>query len=204
MAWRTAISRPRALACKQQISDVDAADQQDQAHRGEQQNERLANFADQSLGQGGEVESPRSLRRIIRRILLLQRCDEGIEAPLRDLRRETGLKARYGFEWEPRAAHRRWGGVAEKSAGRPQVGTALVAVLPLVAKAGGHHADNSIDIVVKAQTLANNVRVGAKCALPEPVADDHFKVEARSGIVRIEGATQRRLDAEHREVTWRD
>src|ERR1700722_7234608 len=85
-------------ASQQQIGDVDGADQQDQAHRAEQQKERLANVADESLGQGREVESPRALRRIIRRILLLQRRNQGIEASLRGLTRETGLKARDGLE----------------------------------------------------------------------------------------------------------
>ena len=139
-------------------------------------------------------------RRIIRRILLLQRCNQGIEAPLRGLRRETRLKARDGLEGETRAAHRRRGGVAEKSARRPQFGTALLAGLALVAKAGGHDADNMSGIVVNAQSLAENVRVGAKCALPEPIADDDFVVEAGCGVVRIEGAAQLRVDAEHREV----
>src|ERR1700722_14617237 len=144
------LASSRAGASKQQIGDVDAADQKNQAPRAEQQNERLANVADKSLGQGSEVESPRALRRIIRRILLLQRCNQGIEAPLRGLRRETRLKARDGLEGETRAAHRRRGRVAEKSGRSPQIGTALLAGLALVAKACGHDADNSIDIVVKA------------------------------------------------------
>src|ERR1700678_561068 len=62
----------RAGASKQQIGDVDAADQKDQADRAEQQNERLANVADKSLGQGSDMDGPRALRRIIRRILFLQ------------------------------------------------------------------------------------------------------------------------------------
>jgi hypothetical protein len=168
----------RAGASKQQIGDVDGSDQQDQADRAKQQNERLTNVADNSLGQGSDVESPRALGRIIRRILLLQRCNQGIEVPLRGLRRETRLKPRDGLEGETRAAHRRRGGVAIKSGRGPQIGTALLASLALVAKAGGHDADNMIDIVVKAQTLAENMRVGAKCALPEPITDDDFKVEA--------------------------
>src|ERR1700676_4402077 len=52
------LASSRAGASKQQIGDVDAADQQDQAHGAEQQNERLANVADKSLGQGSEVDSP--------------------------------------------------------------------------------------------------------------------------------------------------
>ncbi len=96
------LASARAGASKQQIGDVDAADQQDQAHRAEQQNERLANVADESLGQGSEVDCPGALRRIIRRILLFQRCNQGIEAPLRGLRRETRLKARDGLEGETR------------------------------------------------------------------------------------------------------
>src|SRR4029077_20993957 len=58
----------RARASKQQIDDVDAADQQDQAHRAGKQDERLANVADKSLGEGRQVDSPGGLGRIIRRI----------------------------------------------------------------------------------------------------------------------------------------
>ena len=115
------------------------------------------------------MESPRALGRIIRRILLLQRCNQCIEAPLRGLRRQTRLKARDGLERQTRAAHRRRGGVVGKSPRSPQFGTALLAGLALIAKAGGHDADNMSGIVVKAQSLAENVRVGAKCALPEPI-----------------------------------
>src|SRR5580658_1511135 len=74
------LASSRAGAGKQQIGDIDATDQQHQADRAEQQNERLANLADKRLGQGSEVDSPRALRRIIRRILLPQRCNQGIEA----------------------------------------------------------------------------------------------------------------------------
>jgi hypothetical protein len=44
--------------------------------------------------------------------------DQGIEVHLRGLRRETRLKARDGLVGETRAAHRRRGGVAEKSGRR--------------------------------------------------------------------------------------
>ena len=147
------------------------------------------------------MDRPFGLGRIIRRILLLQRCNQGIETPLGGLRRETRLEARDGLEGETRAAHRLRGGVGGKSACSPQIGTALVAVLALVAKAGGHHAHNTIDIVVQAHTLAENVRVGAKCALPETIANDDFSDEAGRSVVRIPGAAQLRIDAEHREVT---
>ena len=119
---------------------------------------------------------------------------------LRGLRRKTRLKARDGRRRQARAAHRRRGGVAEKSGRRPHFGTALLAVLALVAEVGGHDADNMIDIVVKAQIFAENVRVGGECAPPKPVADDDFEVESWSSIVRVEGAAQFRVDAEHREV----
>src|SRR6267154_829889 len=105
----------------------------------------------------------------------------------------TRVSAR-AVRWIVQAA---WAG---KSVRRPQFGTALLAGLALVAKAGGHDADNLKEIVVKTQTLAENVRVGAKCALPEPIADDDLKVGAGCGVVRIEGAAQRCIHAEHREV----
>src|SRR5580692_6541164 len=185
---------------KQQIGDVDAADQQDQAHRAAKQKERLANVTDKSLGEGSDVDSPGGLGRIIRRILLLPRCDQNIEVPLRGLRRETRLKARDGLVGGTRAAHRRRGVGAGKSVRRPQFGTALLGGLALVAKAGGHDPDNIKKIVVKTQTFAEDVRVGAKCALPKPIADDDFEVGAGCGVVRIEGAAQCCIHAEDREI----
>src|SRR5580692_8736382 len=56
------LASSRAGASKQQIGDVDAADQQHQAHRAEKQNERLANVADKGLSQRSEMSSPRGLR----------------------------------------------------------------------------------------------------------------------------------------------
>src|SRR5271156_6338501 len=67
------LASARAGASKQQIGDVDAADQQDQADRAKEQDERLPNAADKSLSEGSDVDSPFGLGRIIRRILLLQR-----------------------------------------------------------------------------------------------------------------------------------
>ena len=55
--------RSRVLARwrgKQQIGDVDATDQQDQAYRAEQQNERLANVADKSFAERNQVDGPRA------------------------------------------------------------------------------------------------------------------------------------------------
>src|SRR6201986_2216591 len=53
------LASARAGASKQQIGDVDGADQQAQAHRANQQDEGLANVADKSLGQRSEVDGPR-------------------------------------------------------------------------------------------------------------------------------------------------
>src|SRR5580704_14800584 len=66
------LASARAGAGKQQIGDVDAADQQDQTDRTEQQDERLSNVADKTLGQGNQADVPYGLRRIIRGILLRQ------------------------------------------------------------------------------------------------------------------------------------
>ena len=82
----------------------------------------------------------------------------------------------------------------------PQFSIDLLAGLALVAKAGGHDADDMKKIVVEAQAPAENVRVGVEGALPERIADDDFEVEAGCGVVRLEGAAELRADAEHREV----
>ncbi len=79
---------------KQKIGDVDATDQQDQSHRAEQQNERLANAADHAFAERTQAHGPCGLCRILRRILLFQRFNQRIEVPLRGRNRETGLQAR--------------------------------------------------------------------------------------------------------------
>src|SRR5580698_10715748 len=56
------LASSRAGAGKQQIGDVDAADQQDQTDRTEQQDERLSNVADKTLGQGNQADVPYGLR----------------------------------------------------------------------------------------------------------------------------------------------
>ena len=200
-AWRTAISRPRALA--RASSRLATLTQLISRTRPTAPNSRMSDWRTlptRVSARGVRWIVHAAWRRIIRRILLLQRCNQGIEAPLRGLRRETRLE---GARWSRRGNACR-ASAAERGRRqirrRPQIGTALVAGLALVAKAGGHDADNMIDIVVQAQTLAENVRVGAKCALPEPIADDDFRDEAGCGVVRIPGAAQLRVDAEHREV----
>ena len=79
---------------KQEIGDVDATDQEDQSYRAEQQNERLANAADHAFAERNQAHGPCGLCRILRRILLFQRCNQRIEVPLRGRNRETGLQAR--------------------------------------------------------------------------------------------------------------
>src|SRR5579871_6064596 len=57
-----------------------------------------------------------------------------------------------------------------------------------------------IFVVVQAQNLAENLRVGSEFSPPEPIADHDLQVVAGSGIVRIEGAAQLRVDTEDRKV----
>ena len=107
-AWRTAISRPRALA--RASSRLATLTQLISRTRPTAPKSRMSDWRTlptrvSARGVRWMVHS--ALRRIIRRILLLQRCNQGIEAPLRGLRRETRLKARDGLVAQTRAAHRR-------------------------------------------------------------------------------------------------
>src|SRR5580698_1855432 len=88
------LASSRTGARKQEIGDVDATDQEDQAYRAEQQNERLTNAADHAFAERTQAHGPCSLCRILRRILLLQRFNQRIKVPLRGRNRETGPQAR--------------------------------------------------------------------------------------------------------------
>src|ERR1700733_9059210 len=79
---------------KQEIGDVDATDQEDQSYRAEQQNERLADAANNGFAERNQAHGPCGLCRILRRILLLQRFHQRIEVPLGGCNRETRLQAR--------------------------------------------------------------------------------------------------------------
>src|ERR1700758_830287 len=79
---------------KQEIGDVDTTDQENQSYRAEQQNERLANAGNHPFAERNNAHGPFGLGRILRRILLFQRCHQRIETPLRGRNREAGLQAR--------------------------------------------------------------------------------------------------------------
>jgi hypothetical protein len=49
-----------------------------------------------------------------------------------------------------------------------------------------HDADDKVNVVVEPQSSAQDMRVGAEVPLPESVADDHFKIEARCWIAGME------------------
>ena len=73
-----------------------------------------------------------------------------------------------------------------------------------IAKTSRHDTHDVISIIVQAQSLAESVRVGSELASSELVTDHDLKVEAGSGIVRIECAAQLRVYTEDREVIRRD
>jgi hypothetical protein len=62
------------------------------------------------------------------------------------------------------------------------------AVRPRSVKIRRHDADDMVRVVVEPQSSAENMRIRAKEAFPESVADNHFEVKARRWIVRVEHA----------------
>src|SRR5579871_187243 len=78
---------------EQEIGDIDATDQEDQSHRAEQQNKRLANAADHTFAERSQAYAPCGLRRILGWIFLFQRFNQGIDMRLGGRDRETRLQA---------------------------------------------------------------------------------------------------------------
>ena len=75
------LTTPQTGAGKQEIGDVDATDQEDQPYRAEQQNERLANAANNGFAERNEANGPCGLCRILRRILFFQRFHQRVQMP---------------------------------------------------------------------------------------------------------------------------
>jgi hypothetical protein len=189
---------------QQQIGNVDAADEENQAHRAEEQNERLANAADDHFAERNHAYRPLGLRRIVFRILLLQRFNQRIEVRLCGGDGETGLEPCEDHSMQTQSAPRRRVRQTGIAIAEPQFRILLVAGRALIAKSARHDAHDAIPVVVEAQGPADDVPVGSELPSPEPVADDDLEVEAGSGVVRVEGAAQLRVCAEGGEVIRRD
>ena len=71
-------------------------------------------------------------------------------------------------------------------------------------EARGRDAENRVEIVVETHRLADDVRVGAEKATPEPIADDGDLGDARAVIARREDTAALSLHPEHREVVGVD
>jgi len=92
--------------------------------------------------------------------------------------------------------------VPGKAQSRPNLGVPFLLRSARIVKAGRHHPDDMKEVVVQAQILAQNPRVGAEDPFPQTVADDHFQVEPWRLIVGIEPAAQFRLDSQQGKIAW--
>ena len=72
-------------------------------------------------------------------------------------------------------------------------------LVPGEAERAGHHADDGIAFLVEGDGFAEDRRIGVITSLPETVSDDGFAVVALLHLIGPEKASQRGLDAEHRQ-----
>src|ERR1700735_323489 len=134
------------------------------------------------------MDGPSAFGRIIRGELFLQSGNECIEPALCGCERESGFEACDGCPKCACTARPRRQQHAGKPACGPYFGVPYFGGAALIVKIRGHDADDKVNVVVETQGSAEDVRVGAEVPLPKPVADDHFKVEARGWIVGMEYA----------------
>ena len=92
---------------------------------------------------------------------------------------------------------RKWIGVV--ACGDPGVHVSLQCA-PGMAEIRRHHAEDGVGIVIEANFFAEDVRIGAKLAAPEAVAEDDAVEEARDGILVGVNAADAGLDSEQREI----
>src|SRR5580658_1457161 len=134
------------------------------------------------------MDTPSAFGRIIRGKLFPQSDHQCIEATLCGLERQSRFEACDGCLKCACTARRRRRRQTGKPACSPYFGVPYFGCAALIVKIRGHDADDKVNVVVETQGSAEDVRVGAEVPLPESVADDRFKVEARCWIVGMEYA----------------
>ena len=195
---------PHARPREQQIGDVGTADDEHQSHCAEEEQQRLTNVADDVVLERHETDCPLTAWWIIRRILLAERRNEDIDPPLclsdclsgfepGDRAGKVIAPKLVGRQREAREAHR-----------RPHFGAAFFLRSPRRLKSGRHDADDAVRVGIELHDAAEDMRIAAERAPPEPVADDNLFIEARRRIRGIEGGAELRFHSEQREVVRRD
>src|SRR5258708_32066835 len=110
-------------------------------------------------------------------------------------KRDSGLDASENFVGMIAAAIRREIS-GQETLRRPQVGRSWVV------KAPWHYADLLAASAVDGEIFADDLGVGAKDALPQPVAEDDNAIVALLRFVGRKGAAEIRFHAKDREKAW--
>ena len=184
-AARTVISRCRARGPRQQqIRDVRAGDQQQQADRAEQHPDVAGDPARERLLEGQQADAP--LIRELGRLPLLQVRDDrrqirfGLRIGHARLQPSEQVDVAHAFD-DPAALER----------------DRHVDVRAAPHEALRHDADHGAHGVVQPKLAAEHVRVAAELALPESIAQHHDRLRAGARIVGRRRPPDERRHAHH-------
>ncbi len=195
---------PGRRSCQHQAGDVDAGNQQNRPHRGQQQKEHEAGLPDQLLLQGNKPAPPLRRGRIVVGILLAQMRGIGIEFGLGLSDAQAGTETCDRARDKPLRAHRRLGKrIGGKSGSDPDLHV-LADRASGMTKLRRHDADDRVQVGVEANTLPQHIRIAAEHLVPQAVADDRAVGEPCAGIGCGKDAAQRGLGPQQDEVVGAD
>ena len=181
------LALPHRRAREQQVRDVRAGDEQDEADRGEQRQQRRTHVADQVVVQRDDAQRPSGGRGIVGRVLRPQRRRRAHRHAAAQRRRHAGLHAGRCRRSDVRAPDRLLRERRRDPPGRRQTSTSVSVPRP------GWRNDDGATPMIEYMSLSMRIRFRARSAaaeapLPQRVADDRDFRDAR---LRIRGHRRR-------------
>ena len=187
-------------AREQKVGDIYAGDQQDKSYCSEKDEEFGALWADEIFFHGNEAKRPTGRGGIVFRITAAELQRVSVELSLRLRDGEPGLQAR---DRSGNDSLRPIGGNGKRraveSGGAPNFDVGVERAAGMT-EAGGHHADDGVEVRIEAHFAADDVRIRTVIAAPETVADYDRLDKAGDGVLLGVNAAELRLRAEQREI----
>ena len=179
-------------ADEEQIGDVGAGDEQDEADGSEQDEERGAHVADDAVAQGLDGEAFFGAHVAVG-IAAAKLVGGELQLSVGLGERDAGLKACGG---EKKVAL--VGAVGVDLEGQPDVG------FRIGDEGLAEDSDDGVGLVAERERGADDVGIASEFALPEAVADDHDFAAVGRIFLRGEGAAQHDGRAEEAEIGFAD
>ena len=185
----------RRAAGDQQVGDVDAGNQQQEADGAEQREQRQADVVDQPIGEqfGADADGAVGVR-----VLAFQRGGDRLQLAAGRLEADAGLQTAEGVESVVVAAIDQVGCTRDRADRREQI------VRAHVLEIARHHADDGVLDAVQLHRPPDHGGIGAELRAPVRIADNHRGNGGGPVVFVGEAAAARRRHAEHVKEVARD